>query len=232
MSERRVAVLGILLATAAITVVAVVLLRDWDARPRPFTAAVPQPSPLISTPVIRVKPTQSACLDPVTFLPTSQVATLRIGTRSRPGVDVTATATGSGGYRSTDRIPGSAWKDNDLLTFALRPPERPVHGRFCVRNDGRRTVDVYAADDRTRSFSVTRIGGRRQPANIQLAFAERAPGTIGGHRARIVDEITVFRPAVVGPALVWILGALILAGCTLGVGAVMLLAARADQRED
>jgi hypothetical protein len=230
MSERRVAMAGVALVTVCLAVAAVLLARSWETKPRSFLASVPQPSPLTSTPVIPVRPERTLCIAPATILPTSQVALIRIGTRGKPSVDVSAWVEAPGGYRSEDAIKASEWADNDLLTFVLDPPARDVEGRFCVRNDGRRVMDVYAADDRTKSLAVTRVDGRRQNANVQLAFAERAPGTVAGHRGRIVEKVTAFRPAVVGTPVVWALAGLVLIALTVLPGLALLAALR--RRDD
>ena len=232
MSERRIATLGVILVTIGVTVAAVLLARSWETKPRSFFASVPQPSPLTSTAVVRVRPDQRVCMSPVTVLPTSQVALVRIGTRGKPSGDVSAMVDGEGGYRSGDSIAGAEWKDNDQLTFVLDPPGRAVEARFCLLNEGRRTVDVYAADDRTKSPSVTRVDGRRSRANIQLAFAQRAPQTVAGHRGPIAEAITAFRPSVVGKGVVSIVAALVLVALTAGGGIALLVALRSDDDDE
>jgi hypothetical protein len=228
MPDRRAAMLGVALVTLGVMVAGLLLAHSWETKPRSFSASVPQPAPLTSTPVVRVGPDQRVCISPVTVLPTSEVALVRVGTRSKPGVDVSAVVEAAGGYRSSDSIPGSAWKDNDLLAFVLDPPGRALEGRFCVRNEGRWTIDLYGADDRTKSLSVTRVGGRPQRANIQLAFAERAPGSVAGHRQRIAERITAFRPAVIATPVVWILAVLVLLALTIGGGVALTVALRSD----
>lgn len=227
MRDRRpTGAVGVLVVTAAIVVTLVVLVVGWADEERTFIVSAPQSPPLEFTPVVRVAPAKAVCLSGATLVPDAHVAAVRVGTRGRPGVPLTATLTAPGGFRQSRSIPGT-WVDNDLLTFAFDPPARPVHGTFCLRNDGRRTVDVYAAADRTKSVAATRVDGRLvDKTNIQLSFFERRPSTLRRHVGDIIDTLTVFRPGIIGPVVVWTLFILTLAGLPLGVGFAMWRAVR------
>src|SRR5688572_24193587 len=107
--------------------VAVWLAAGWATKDRAYLSSVPQPPPVQYTVVIPVAPGASVCIDGATILPDSDLAQFRIGTRAKPPVPVTATASGPGGYRSVARIPAT-WKDNDLLTADIDPPARGLHG--------------------------------------------------------------------------------------------------------
>lgn len=215
MSDRvRSGAAGVLVVGLLLLAATAWLVVGWLNEARPFVASVPQPSPLVSTPVIPVKPGNSVCIDSAVVTPRSEVATFRIGTRRRPGVDLSTSLRGPG-YESRDRIPGRAWKDNDLLQVDLRRPERPVEATFCVRNDGRRTVDFYGADDRSKTMAITRVAGRRVVPNLQLAFIEREPATLGRRVGDIAEELSTFRPGVVTPATVWIVAILTVVGLPL-----------------
>ena len=218
--------LGVLLATAAIVVVLGVLVVGWATEERSFITSVPQSPPLAFTPVVRVAPEKSVCLRGATLVPDAKVAAVRVGTRGEPGVPLTATLSAPGGYRESESIDDS-WIDNDLLTFAFDPPSRPVHGEFCLRNDGRRTVDVYASADRTKSVATTRVDGRIiDTTTLQLRFFEDTPSTLRRHVGDVVDALTVFRPGIIGPVVVWALFALTLLGLPLGLGFAMWRAVR------
>lgn len=232
MPERRWGTVGVALVTLCLAIVAVLLVRAWADKPREFVTATPQPSPLVSTPVIPVPGGSRVCVSSISLLPAGRVALVRVGTRGKPSVDLSAVVTGPGGYRSADRIPRSRWVDNDLLRFRIAPPRRPVEGRFCLRNGGRRVIDVYASNDRTKSLAVTRVdGGRRRSANVQLAFVEDRPGTVAGHRGSIARRITAFKPGVIVPWDVWLVGALVALACVLGPAAALILALRARRSD-
>jgi hypothetical protein len=226
MRDRRpTGAVGVLVALVALVVAVVVLTVRWADKDRPFVVSVPQSAPLAFTPVVPVTPDREVCLSDVTIVPDGKVAAVRVGTRRKPGVPVTATLSGPGGYREAKSIPGD-WKDNDLLAFEFDPPSRPAHGSFCLRNDGERTIDVYAANDQTESISQTRVDGRRQRRNIQLSFYEKTPSTLRRHAGDIAEALSVFRPGVVGPGVIWLLFALVVAGLPLGLGFAMWRAVR------
>src|SRR4051794_1061585 len=106
--------LGVVLVGVALAVTTALLLVGWLDKPRTFAAAIPQPTPLTASVVQPVLPNQVACVDDFVLTPRSDIASWRIGTRFKPGVPLTWSLTGDGGYRQAGRIPGT-WKDNDLL---------------------------------------------------------------------------------------------------------------------
>jgi hypothetical protein len=228
MSERPVRSLAVLVVGAGVLVAVVVLAIAFLGKDRRFHASVPQPTPLESTAVVPVPAGESACLDGITVWPTSEVAEFRIGTRGKPPVPIGVTLSGPGGYRSTAHIPAT-WKDNDLLSARLDPPSRTLAGRFCLRNEGRRPVDVYAADDRTQTLFATYVGAKRADANIDLAFFEAEPGTVANHAGSILDHMSVFRPGFIGPWLLWPLAVLVVLGVPCAFVWAMWRAVREDR---
>ena len=219
--------LGVLAAGAAVAVAAVALTLVWALKERPFTASIPQPPPLESTALVTVRPGALACLHDATVLPDSEVAQVRVGTRGRPPVPLSVSVAGPGGYRSVTRVAPS-WKDNDLISAAVRPPAHAVRGTVCVRNGGSRAVDLYASDDRAHTPATTTVDGRKVKPNFQVAFYEARPGTIAAHVGRIEQEIDAFRPAFVGPWLIWPLALLAI----LGPPAAIVVALRRGLEED
>ena len=217
---------GAALAGLVVVAVGAFLTLTWAREARTFTASVPQPPPLTATSILDVRPGEDACLSDITILPDSEVALVKVGTRGKPGVPLSATVTGPGGYRATGEVAGREWTDNDLIPIRFRPPDRELHGDFCLRNDGKRRIYVYAAEDRSRTTAKSRIGGDLVLPNMQLTFTEASPGTIAGHRSRITDQLTVFRPAIVGPWTIRLLFALVVAALTVGIPLALLLALR------
>lgn len=213
MSEGR---RGALVAGLLVVVAAVVLTTAWATRERPFTASIPQPPPLEATAIVPVPPGEEVCLLDATVLPRSEVAQFRVGTRGRPPVPLTFTVRAGDGYRSSSPIPAT-WKDNDLLAARVSPPPSPVFARACLRNRGRRTIDVYASDDRSKTLLATYVGEERVKPNIQLSFVEAEPASIASRTSRVVRGLDAFRPGVVGPWLLWPLFALVALGLPLGL---------------
>jgi hypothetical protein len=228
MSDRRLLTAVLVGAGLVVLVTLTVLGAAWLGKDREFLASVPQPPPLERTVTVPVAPGDSACLADATVLPSSEVAQVRIGTRGEPAVPLTLSVTGPAGYRSTTRV-APTWENNALVDMRLRPPARPVHGRVCLRNDGRRVVDLYAADDRAETISRTFVAGRRVPANFVLRFAEADRTTIGDRLGGILDELSVFRPGFVGPWLLWPLTILVVLSVPLGIVGALWLALREDE---
>ena len=222
MSEGR---RGALVAGAIVALAAVVLTVLWATRERPFTASIPQPPPLEATAVVPVPPGEEACLLDATVLPRSEVAQFRVGTRGRPPVPLTFTLRGDEGYRSSSSVPAT-WKDNDLLSARVSPPPAPTFARACVRNGGRRTIDLYASDDRSKTLLATYVGDERVEPNIQLSFVEAEPATIASRASRIVRSLEAFRPGFVGPWSLWPLFVLVVLGVPLGLAGAMWRAGR------
>ena len=210
---------GVGVATLGVVIAAVVLLLDWSGKERERIVAVPQPSPLQTTPVIPVKPERSVCVRGATLVPEGEIAMVRVGTRRKPAVPMTATVTGPGGYRSQDSIDDS-WQDNDLLSFEFTPPPRPMHGEFCLRNDGERVVDVYAAVD-AMTIVDTFVGDTPVGPNMQLAFRAEEPASLRSHAGELVERTTLFRPGIVVTPLMWAMFALVLLALTAGIGLAM-----------
>lgn len=199
---------GLVVVAAALALAVVVLTVRWAAEDRPFTASVPQPPPLDATALVSLGAGQTACLTGVTVLPRSEVGTLRIGTGGRPPVPLGWRLRGPG-YEAAGRI-APTWTDNVPLTFGVRPPARSLHADFCVRNEGRRGIDLYGATGEPHTVSVTEVDGRRVEPNFQLAFAERAPHSVATRIGEIARSVSAFRP--VAPWMLWPLGLLVVAG--------------------
>jgi hypothetical protein len=207
---------GVLAAGAIVCAAVAVLAVLWLTEQRTFVASVPQPPPLDETALVAVRGGESVCVREIAITPRSEVAQFRVGTRGRPAVPLTVVASGPGGYRSRTAV-APRWKDNDLVGVRVAPPPRALHGAFCVRNDGRRAIDVYAANDRSRTVVSTQVDGRDVDPNVQLTFLEAEASTIAARAGEVADELEAFRPAVVGPWLVWPLAVLVVAGIPLGL---------------
>ena len=216
---------GVLAVAGALIVAVVVLTIAWAVKERPFTASIPQAPPLDEVALVRLPAGGEVCERGITILPRSQVAEIRIGTRGAPPVPLTYAVSGRG-YRTSGTVEPT-WVDNALIPIALDPPDRPVHGTFCVRNDGRRSVDLYGAGGKSQTSAVTESGGRRLPANVVLALRERNAATVASRTGQLADRASAFRPP--GPVVLWLLAILVVAGVPLAVGWAMWRATAADQ---
>lgn len=219
---RRVA-LGASLAGALLVLVLVVL--PFLREPRVLPASIPQPRPLLATSIVPLEGGQRACLRRVAIDDRSEVASIRVGTRRRPGVPLSLSVLGDG-YRAGARHPPS-YRDNDTVTFAIEPPATPRRVVICVGNEGRRPVDLYAAEDRTRTRAETLVDGRRAGPNFEIAFAERRTSSFASRFATTAHRLSTFRPG--GPWLPWALAFLMIAGVPLALAVALHRSAAHDE---
>ena len=210
---RRAGLIAALAGLAAVVAGAVVWWSPWLTRERDYPASIPQPSPLYSTPVIQLRHGQQTCFGPAVMDTRSEQARFRVGTFFRSGQPLTMSISGPG-YRVVRHVPGT-YADNDLLSVTVPAPRADFAARVCLRNDGRRRVAIYAADDRTKAPYETRVDGRIVTANPQFAFFERRPASIEDRLPTIVRRMEVFRPGFMGPWLFWPLFVLMAAGVPL-----------------
>ena len=196
------------LSVAGLLLVALVLLVPFATEDRRVATAIPQPPPLFLQDLVEVRPGEEACLREITINPRGEVAELKLATFGRPGIPFTLTLSGDG-YRSAVRM-GGTYVDNDVVALTVRPPDRPVRGQACVRNDGRVRLALYGASDRTRTGAATRVDGRLSKPNLQIAFYERERSSLASRLPEIAERMSTFRP--VARWEVWVLGVLVLAG--------------------
>ena len=215
---------ALLAAVAGAVLVTVLLALPFGTKDRVLPAAIPQPTPLFSTPVVSVPGGKAACMRPATVDEHSEVANIKVGTRRRPAVPIRFTIRGDG-YRATAGVPAT-YADNDTVPIPVEPPAEPERVRICVANEGERVIDLYAADDRTRTRAETFVGGRRVAPNFDLWFTEREPASFADRAGTIAERIATFRPG--GPWLPWLIGILVLAAVPLALVVAIVRAAGAD----
>lgn len=213
--------LAVLLA-GAIWIVAPFLVRERD-----YAASIPQPYPLVTTPLVVLGADDRVCMGSAVIDEHSEEARFRIGTYGKPGSAIVLDIRGVG-YRERVRIPGRAYTDNTLVEAPVDPPARATEVRICLRNAGPRRIALYASDDRTRSRSDAFVNGEPSAAVPDFAFYEREPRTLLERLPLALDRMDTFRPGLIGPWLLWPLAALFV----LGVPAALLWAFASSVRED
>jgi hypothetical protein len=203
------------------TVAAVALLAGllnwalpWLVRERPMTAAVPSPRALFFVDRVPIGPGQTACSGNVAVDPHAEVASLRVLTLGHPAPALTLTLRGPG-YSATAAIAGGYADDSDVSARVV-PPTRATIVQACLHNDGRARAALAASSDRTRSRSITNVDGRSTGKSAWLSFAERRPHNMLARASATIAHMSVFRPGVVGPWLLWPLAGLFLLGIPAG----------------
>lgn len=210
-------VLG-LLATA--------LFVPFLARDRELVAATPSPRPLFNLSVVEVPAGEELCLADVTIPADAEVLRLQVVTRSRPGPALELRLLAPG-HRQRLTVPGG-YSDGALIAAPMRPPDATRLGRVCVAHAGPGTVALAATtEERTLSRPHGALAGQPLSADTYLAFYERGRGSALTHAADIVERMSAFRPAIVGPWLYWALLPLLVIGVPGGILWAALRAARA-----
>jgi hypothetical protein len=182
---------------------------------RDYFATTPQPDPLYKVATIPLRPGQRACLDRAVVDHYSEQARLLVGTYRRAAEPLVLSLNGAG-YHAAARVPAT-YADSRPFEVAVRPPARPVEVTICVRNAGARRVALYAANDRSKSRSRTRVDGRRVAPDFDIRFTERRPVSILKRLPVSLRRASAFRFFGVAPATLWPLLLLFAIGVPLAV---------------
>jgi hypothetical protein len=177
-------------------------------------AAVPSPRALFSVDSVPIGPGQTACSGSVAVDPQAAVASLHVIGLGYPAPPLTLTLRGPG-YAAAARIAGGFPGDADVSARVV-PPRRSTLVTACVRNDGRVRTALGASSDRTRSRSITSVDGRSTGKSAWLSFGEERPHSMLARAGTTLARMSVFRPGVVGPWLLWPLAVLFLLGIPAG----------------
>ncbi len=210
--------------TAAL-VVGLALIVPFLSKDRVLPAAIPQPSPLFGTAVVPLRAGAEACMRNAVVDDRSEVAHIKVGTRRKAGQPLSFRIT-AGDYVVERRHP-STYRDNDTVTFTMKPSRTPRKAVICVGNEGRLPVDLYAAADRTRTRGETRVDGRRVFPNFTILFTERGEAGFGARFATIAHRLATFRPG--GAWLPWALAILLLGAVPLALVVALFRSAADDE---
>jgi hypothetical protein len=202
----------------------------WLIRDRPATAAVPSPRALFFVDRVPIGPGQTACSGNVAVDPRAEVASLHVITLGHAAPALTLTLRGTG-YSATAAIAGG-YRDDSDVTARVPPPAAATIVQACVHNEGRVRIALAASSDRTRSRSITSVDGRLTGKSAWLSFQEARPHSRLARAGATIGRMSVFRPGVVGPWLLWPLAVLFPLGIPIGVLWVWDRALRDDEHAD
>ena len=211
--------LGLLIACVAWFV-------PYLTRERHNLAGVPVPPPFIAQTPVKIGSGSEACLSDVAFDTDAEFVELTALSASRPPLEVVARARG---YRATGRVPRG---DEAVPTMFARidPPEQSVIGTLCIKNRGKRRIDLLGtADARTGvGRPVTRVDGAEVAPDITVLLFAPDNGSVLERLGQLVDRAAAFKPGLFGlPVLLWIV--LLLAA--FGIPAAALYAMLSSFRE-
>jgi hypothetical protein len=211
--------LGLLIACAAWFV-------PYLTRERVDVAGVPVPPPFLAQTPVKVGSGSEACLSDVAFDTDAEFVELTSLSAPRPPLEVVARAPG---YRETGSVPGSRAAPSGMFA-RINPPERSVIGTLCIRNRGKRRIDLLGtADARTGvGRPVTRIDGAEIVPDISVRLFAADHGSVLDRLGQLVDRAAAFKPGVFGlPVLLWIVALL----TAIGIPAAALYAMLSSFRE-
>ena len=214
-------------ATAAVLcVLAAVLFARFALADRDLVAATPSPRPMFVVTFIDLLPGRELCIAGVTIPEDARQVRFQVRTFGDSGPPLVVTFKGRG-YTHTTHVPGG-YADETTLTPPLTPPRTDVIGEVCVDNRGERTIAlVGTTEERTRSRPVGAVNGRAVDPDAYLAFYENRSASALSQTPAIVDRMGAFRPAIIGPWLLWPLLFLVVAGVPAGMLWAALRGARA-----
>jgi hypothetical protein len=204
---------------------AAVLFGRFLTEDRELVAAVPSPRPVFQVSLIRVPPGEQLCISDVTIPEDARQLRVQVGTFGRPGPELDFTLRAPG-YSDRVRVP-AGYPDSALITAAMDPPTTARLGDVCVTHRGAAPIALVGTEEaRTVSRPEGDVGGKVAEGDTYLAFYERGWASALDRAGEIVNRMSAFRPAVVGPWLLWPLLALVVLGVPAGVLWAALAAVR------
>jgi hypothetical protein len=215
-SPRTLAVLG---AGLVLLIAFFAWFLPYLTRERENVAGVPVPPPLIAQTPVQMVPGSEACLSEVAFDPEAELVELSALTapRPRPPLQIVAEAPG---YRETATAPGG-YEPLTALYAPIDPPKRSVVGTLCIRNRGKRRIDLLGTTDPRTAVGrpVTSIDGEDIAGDITVRLLSTHPGSVLERLGQLVDRIAAFKPGLFGtPVFLW----MVLLFTVIGVPAAAL----------
>ena len=198
---------------AVLVVGAVLLWRPFVMREHEAISATPTPIALYEPVPIPLRPGATACVHGVIFERDSEVVGL---TARGPGpLIVTAIAPG---YHAL------AVARPPLVRARVTPPRASVTGRLCLRNAGARTVVLPGTTDAgSAAPPTTTIDGRPFAPDVTVTLYRRTPSSHLARAGEIIDHAAAFAWS---PALLWLLGVLVVLGVPAAIAYGLALSLR------
>jgi hypothetical protein len=197
--------LGLLIACVAWFV-------PYLTRERANLAGVPVPPPFLAQAPVEMDPGSEACLSDVAFDTDAELVELTVLAARRPVSPIGIVARGPD-YRASAAIPGG-YGPPTALSARIDPPERSVIGTLCIRNRGKRRVELLGTTDARTAVGrpVTRIDGE-EVADITVRLLSSDQGSVLERLGQLVDRAAAFKPGLFGaPVFLWMVVLLVAIG--------------------
>lgn len=173
-------------------------------REREDVAGVPVPPPFIAQVPVEMGPGSEACLSDVAFDTDAELielVALKVP-RQRPPIEIVVQAPG---YRETAFATGG----NEPLAglyARIDPPERSVIGTLCIRNRGKRRIELLGTTDARTAVGrpITRIDGVEVAPDITVRLLSTHPGSVLERLGQLANRAAAFKPGLFGaPVFLW-----------------------------
>jgi hypothetical protein len=196
--------------------IAAVLFGRFLTEERELVSATPSPRPMFEITPVTVPPGEELCISDVTIPADARQLRVQVLTfrRSGPALDIALRARGYG-----ERLAIRAgYPDGALISAPMDPPAEERLAEVCLRHRGAGPIAlVGTTEERTQSRPEGSVDGRPAAADTYLGFYAAGSASALDRAPEIVDRMSAFRPAFIGPWLLWPLLAFVLLGVPAGV---------------
>jgi len=190
-----------LVAVAVLLVGAAALFVPFLTRQRTVTVATPVPDPISPLEKLRVKAGQNVCLDAIPFTPDAAQVRLLVPALDGPAQPLIVRLRAAG-LDETHRV-RPTYRAGTPLTFGFSSVKQASFGTVCVRNAGRRSVNLgMTSDPRNISRSKATIDGKPYGNEVPITLLAAGRASLISRLGAVRDHIAAFKPGLAG-ALVW-----------------------------
>jgi hypothetical protein len=210
-----------------LVVVAAGRMLPFALEQRQITSAVPVPPPLFTISPIDLRPGAAACVEEVALDRRSGVAAIQTVPGSAPIQRLLFTAS-SGAYRARSAFRGGLGPHGDVAEASFTAPPSPRGARVCMRNAGRRPVQLVGTEElRTATRARTTIGGVPQ-ADLGLTIYEPGRRSLLAATPAILDRAALYKAGFLRGWMLFPLALLVAFGVPAGVLWALAHGLRAD----
>jgi hypothetical protein len=190
-----------LVAVAVIVCVGAATFVPFLTRDRTVTVATPVPDPISPLEKLKLKRGANLCLHSIPFTPDAARVRLLVPALDGPPQPLTVRLRAAGLDES--RRVAATYAAGTPLTVGFSPVEQASYGTVCVRNAGRRAVNIgMTSDPRNSSRSNPTINGKPYGNEVPITLLAAEKASLISRLGEVRDHIAAFKPGLAG-ALVW-----------------------------
>jgi hypothetical protein len=190
-----------LVAVAVLACGAVATFLPFLTRERAVTVATPVPDPISPLEKLKLKPGRDICLDAIPFTPDAARVRLLVPALDGPPQPLTVRLRATG-LDERHEVPAT-YAAGTPLTVGFTAVKQASFGSVCVRNAGRRSVNLgMTSDPRNISRSRATIDGKPYGNEVPITLLAPKKASLISRLGAVRDHIAAFKPGLAG-ALVW-----------------------------